>query len=122
MIFRSCYCFLGRSGCYGDTFSNLPENGLSKRIRSLFENAIATEHGVPLSVAVEDVLELPGVRRGSGEGKSALQDVPWAKGLYMDTVQLFPEHVQEFLDLMTEKELRQSSHGGGGHTAGGLRL
>ena len=28
------------------------------------------------------------------------------KGLYMDAVQLFPEHVQEFLDLMTEKELR----------------
>lgn len=43
----SCYCFLlGRSDCYGDTLSTLPENGLSNRIRSLFENAIATEHGV----------------------------------------------------------------------------
>lgn len=28
------------------------------------------------------------------------------QGLYMDAVQLFPERVQEFLDLMTEKELR----------------
>ncbi len=28
------------------------------------------------------------------------------QGLYMDAVQLFPEHLQEFVDLMTEKELR----------------
>lgn len=28
------------------------------------------------------------------------------QGLYMDAVQLFPDRVQEFLDLMTEKELR----------------
>lgn len=28
------------------------------------------------------------------------------QGLYMDGVQLFPEHLQEFADLMTEKELR----------------
>ncbi len=30
----------------------------------------------------------------------------YLQGLYMDAVQLFPERVQEFLDLMTEKELR----------------
>ncbi len=30
----------------------------------------------------------------------------YSQGLYMDAVQLFPERVQEFLDLMTEKELR----------------
>ncbi len=28
------------------------------------------------------------------------------QGLYMDGVQLFPERLQEFVDLMTEKELR----------------
>lgn len=28
------------------------------------------------------------------------------QGLYMDAVQLFPEHLQEYVDLMTEKELR----------------
>lgn len=28
------------------------------------------------------------------------------QGLYMDAVQLFPDHLQEFVDLMTEKELR----------------
>ena len=28
------------------------------------------------------------------------------QGLYMDAVQLFPGHLQEFVDLMTEKELR----------------
>lgn len=30
----------------------------------------------------------------------------YLQGLYMDAVQLFPERVQEFLDLMTEKQLR----------------
>uniref|UniRef100_A0A671LXQ9 NRDE-2, necessary for RNA interference, domain containing n=1 Tax=Sinocyclocheilus anshuiensis TaxID=1608454 RepID=A0A671LXQ9_9TELE len=48
----------------------------------------------------------PTIERGSGIFYKALQAVPWVKGLYMDTVQLFPERVQEFLDLMTEKELR----------------
>lgn len=28
------------------------------------------------------------------------------QGLYMDAVQLFPEHLQQFVDLMTEKDLR----------------
>ena len=28
------------------------------------------------------------------------------QGLYMDAVQLFPGHLQEFVDLMTERELR----------------
>lgn len=28
------------------------------------------------------------------------------QGLYMDAARLFPEHLQEFVDLMTEKELR----------------
>lgn len=30
----------------------------------------------------------------------------WNQGLYMDGVQLFPTHMQEFVDVMTEKELR----------------
>lgn len=36
----------------------------------------------------------------------ALQNIPWVKGLYMDAVQLFPDQLQEFVDLMTEKEIR----------------
>ncbi|CAB1335387.1 unnamed protein product [Coregonus sp. 'balchen'] len=99
-----------RSNCYGDTLSTLPENGLSNRIRSLFENAIATEHGVhcPLlwRMYMNFLVSEGKVEKGRGIFYKALQDVPWAKGLYMDAVQLFPEHVQEFLDLMTEKELR----------------
>ncbi|KAK6307413.1 hypothetical protein J4Q44_G00225610 [Coregonus suidteri] len=106
----------GRSGCYCDTFSTLPENGLSNRIRSLFEIAIATEHGVhcPLlwRMYMNFLVTEGKVEKRRGIFYKALQDVPWAKGLYMYAVQLFPEHVQEFLDLMTEKELRQSSHGG----------
>nr|XP_029531606.1 protein NRDE2 homolog isoform X2 [Oncorhynchus nerka] len=99
-----------RSDCCGDTVSSLPENGLSNRIRSLFENAIATEHGVhcPLlwRMYMNFLVSEGKVEKGRGIFYKALQDVPWAKGLYMDAVQLFPEHVQEFLDLMTEKELR----------------
>lgn len=30
----------------------------------------------------------------------------WDQGVYMDGVQLFPERIQEFVDVMTEKELR----------------
>lgn len=30
----------------------------------------------------------------------------YEQGLYMDAVQLFPEQLQEFVDLMAEKELR----------------
>lgn len=36
-IYRSC--------CHDDSLPILPENGLSNRIRGLFENAIATETG-----------------------------------------------------------------------------
>lgn len=46
------------------------------------------------------------VDKATGIFYRALQNIPWAKGLYMDAVQLFPEHLQEFIDLMTEKELR----------------
>ncbi|KAJ7991114.1 hypothetical protein DPEC_G00293900 [Dallia pectoralis] len=99
-----------RAGPYGDTRSTLPENGLGNRIRSLFENAIATEHGVhcPLlwRMYMNFLVSEGKVETGRGIFYKALQDIPWAKGLYMDAVQLFPDHVQEFLDLMTEKELR----------------
>uniref|UniRef100_A0A6Q2XAU2 NRDE-2, necessary for RNA interference, domain containing n=1 Tax=Esox lucius TaxID=8010 RepID=A0A6Q2XAU2_ESOLU len=99
-----------RAGSYGDTLSTLPENGLSNRIRCLFENAIATEHGVhcPLlwRMYMNFLVSEGKVETGRGIFYKALQDIPWAKGLYMDAAQLFPDHVQEFLDLMTEKELR----------------
>ncbi|KAL0969699.1 hypothetical protein UPYG_G00231080 [Umbra pygmaea] len=99
-----------RTGSYGDTLTALPENGLSNRIRTLFENAIATEHGVhcPLlwRMYMNFLASERKVEMGKGIFYKALQDIPWAKGLYMDAVQLFPGHVQEFLDLMTEKELR----------------
>lgn len=36
----------------------------------------------------------------------ALQNCPWAKALYMDAVEYFPDEMQEVVDLMTEKELR----------------
>ncbi|XP_030630214.1 protein NRDE2 homolog [Chanos chanos] len=99
-----------RSGLPGEVLPTLPENGLSNRIRSLFEVATATETGAhcPLlwRMYLNFMVSDGNAERGRGIFYKALQDVPWVKGLYMDAVQLFPEHIQEFLDLLTEKELR----------------
>ncbi|KAM8916495.1 nuclear exosome regulator NRDE2 [Spinachia spinachia] len=88
----------------------LPENGLSNRIRALFESAIATEMGChcPLlwRMYMYFLVSEGKVDKATGIFYKALQNIPWAKGLYMDAVKLFPEHLQEFVDLMTEKELR----------------
>uniref|UniRef100_A0A9J7XRD6 NRDE-2, necessary for RNA interference, domain containing n=1 Tax=Cyprinus carpio carpio TaxID=630221 RepID=A0A9J7XRD6_CYPCA len=99
-----------RSCLPGEALPTLPNNGLSNRIRCLFENATATEHGAHCPLLWRMYLNFMvcdgNAERGSGIFYKALQAVPWVKGLYMDAVQLFPERVQEFLDLMTEKELR----------------
>ncbi|XP_076025305.1 nuclear exosome regulator NRDE2 isoform X2 [Genypterus blacodes] len=99
-----------RSCCHGAALPVLPENGLSNRIRSLFESTIATETGAhcPLlwRMYMHFLVSDGHVDKARGIFYKALQHVPWDKGLYMDAVQLFPEHLQEFVDLMTEKELR----------------
>ncbi|KAM4542210.1 nuclear exosome regulator NRDE2 isoform 1-T1 [Odontesthes bonariensis] len=99
-----------RSFSCDKTLSILPENGLSNRIRGLFESAAATEMGAlcPLlwRMYIHFLLSERKVDKARGIFYKALQNIPWAKGLYMDAVQLFPEHLQEFVDLMTEKELR----------------
>ncbi|XP_070834915.1 nuclear exosome regulator NRDE2 [Chaetodon trifascialis] len=99
-----------RSCCHDTALPILPENGLSNRIRGLFESATATETGsrCPLlwRMYMHFLVSEGKVDKATGIFYKALQNVPWAKGLYMDGVQLFPEHLQEFVDLMTEKELR----------------
>ncbi|XP_029982132.1 protein NRDE2 homolog isoform X2 [Sphaeramia orbicularis] len=99
-----------RSCCHGSALPILPENGLSNRIRGLFESAIVTKIGAhcPLlwRVYMHFLVSDGKVDKATGIFYKALQNIPWAKGLYMDAVQLFPEHLQEFVDLMTEKELR----------------
>ncbi|XP_054652067.1 nuclear exosome regulator NRDE2 isoform X2 [Dunckerocampus dactyliophorus] len=90
--------------------SVLPENGLSNRIRGLFESAIVTEMGAhcPLlwRMYIHYLVSEGNMDKAKGLFYKALQNIPWVKGLYMDAVQLFPENLQEFIDLMTEKELR----------------
>ncbi|XP_040917321.1 nuclear exosome regulator NRDE2 [Toxotes jaculatrix] len=99
-----------RSCCHDSSLPILPENGLSNRIRGLFERAIATEMGAhcPLlwRMYMHFLVSEGKVDKATGIFYKALQNIPWAKGLYMDGVQLFPERLQEFADLMTEKELR----------------
>ncbi|XP_004559358.3 nuclear exosome regulator NRDE2 [Maylandia zebra] len=99
-----------RSCLHDDPLSILPENGLSNRIRGLFENAIATETGAhcPLlwRMYIYFLVCEGKVDKATGIFYKALQNIPWCKGLYMDAAQLFPDHLQEFVDLLTEKELR----------------
>ncbi|CAN9502574.1 unnamed protein product [Ophioblennius macclurei] len=99
-----------RSCSHDDPLSILPENGLSNRIRGLFESAAVTEMGAhcPLlwRMYIHFLVSEGKVHQAKGIFYKALQNIPWTKGLYMDAVQLFPEHLQEFVDLMTEKELR----------------
>nr|XP_023684514.1 protein NRDE2 homolog [Paramormyrops kingsleyae] len=99
-----------KSDLYGDVQATLPESGLKHRIRALFESAAASEHGArcPLlwKMYLHFLVSEREMERGRGIFYKALQYVPWVKSLYMDAVLLFPDNVQEFLDLMQEKELR----------------
>uniref|UniRef100_A0A3B3I8A8 NRDE-2, necessary for RNA interference, domain containing n=1 Tax=Oryzias latipes TaxID=8090 RepID=A0A3B3I8A8_ORYLA len=81
-----------RSCHYNEALPILPENGLGNRIRGLFETATKTEDGAHCPLLWRMYIHFL-VR-------------PIMPGLYMDAVQLFPEHLQEFIDLMMEKELR----------------
>uniref|UniRef100_A0A3Q3RCK6 NRDE-2, necessary for RNA interference, domain containing n=1 Tax=Monopterus albus TaxID=43700 RepID=A0A3Q3RCK6_MONAL len=96
--------------CHDAALPILPECGLGNRIRGLFESAIATEMGAhcPLlwRMYMHFLVSEGKVDKATGIFYRALQNIPWTKSLYMDAVQLFPDRLQEFVDLMTEKELR----------------
>ncbi|KAG9268986.1 hypothetical protein AMEX_G18027 [Astyanax mexicanus] len=99
-----------RLGLPADALPVIPETGLSNRIRSLFEVAVATEEGAHCPLLWRMYMNFMvcngDTERGRGIFYKALQNVPWAKCVYMDAVRLFPDRVQEFLDLLVEKELR----------------
>ncbi|XP_074091616.1 nuclear exosome regulator NRDE2 isoform X2 [Macrotis lagotis] len=94
----------------GEIHSTIPETGLSNRIKALFENAIQSDNGsnCPLlwRMYLNFLVSLGNKERSKGVFYRALQHCPWAKVLYMDAVDYFPDQIQEILDLMTEKELR----------------
>ncbi|XP_016061178.1 PREDICTED: protein NRDE2 homolog isoform X2 [Miniopterus natalensis] len=93
-----------------EVYATIPETGLTHRIRALFENAIRSDHGsqCPLlwRLYLNFLVSLGNKDRSKGVFYKALQNCPWAKVLYMDAVEYFPDEMQEILDLMTEKELR----------------
>ncbi|XP_054423132.1 nuclear exosome regulator NRDE2 [Pteronotus mesoamericanus] len=93
-----------------EVHATIPETGLTHRIRALFENAIRSNHGsqCPLlwRMYLNFLVSLGNKERSKGVFYKALQNCPWAKVLYMDAVEHFPDEMQEILDLMTEKELR----------------
>ncbi|XP_005285443.3 nuclear exosome regulator NRDE2 isoform X1 [Chrysemys picta bellii] len=94
----------------GEIHSTIPETGLTNRIKALFEHAIQSENGAhcPLlwRMYLNFLFSLGNKERSKGLFYKALQNCPWAKVLYMDAIEYFPDQLQETLDLMTEKELR----------------
>ncbi|XP_047397664.1 nuclear exosome regulator NRDE2 isoform X1 [Sciurus carolinensis] len=90
--------------------ATIPETGLTHRIRALFENAVRSDNGsqCPLlwRMYLNFLVSLGNKERSKGVFYKALQNCPWAKVLYLDAVEYFPDELQEVLDLMTEKELR----------------
>ncbi|KAG8126412.1 hypothetical protein E2320_021629 [Naja naja] len=94
----------------GDVYATIPEIGLAHRIKALFEHAIQTENGAhcPLlwRLYICFMVSLGDKAKSKGIFYRALQNCPWAKVLYMDAIEYFPDELQEILDLMAEKELR----------------
>ncbi|XP_014725360.1 PREDICTED: protein NRDE2 homolog [Sturnus vulgaris] len=94
----------------GEIHSTIPETGLTNRIVALFEHAVQSENGAhcPLlwRMYLNFMASLGKKEKSKGLFYKALQNCPWAKVLYMDAVEYFPDDLQETLDLMTEKELR----------------
>ncbi|KAM6360125.1 nuclear exosome regulator NRDE2 isoform 6-T9 [Alca torda] len=94
----------------GEIHSTIPETGLTNRIIALFEHATQSENGThcPLlwRMYLNFLASLGKTEKSKGLFYKALQNCPWAKVLYMDAVEYFPDQLQETLDLMTEKELR----------------
>ncbi|KAJ8792142.1 hypothetical protein J1605_019993 [Eschrichtius robustus] len=93
-----------------EVHATIPETGLTHRIRALFENAMRSDYGsqCPLlwRMYLNFLVSLGNKERSKGVFYKALQNCPWAKVLYLDAVEYFPDEMQEILDLMTEKELR----------------
>lgn len=93
-----------------EVHATIPETGLTHRIKALFENAMRSDSGsqCPLlwRMYLNFLVSLGNKERSKGVFYKALQNCPWAKVLYMDAVEYFPDEMQEILDLMTEKELR----------------
>ncbi|KAM6274791.1 nuclear exosome regulator NRDE2 isoform 2-T3 [Porphyrio hochstetteri] len=94
----------------GEIHSTIPETGLTNRIVALFEHAVQSENGAHCPLLWRMYLNFLASQGKKEKSKGlfykALQNCPWAKVLYMDAVEHFPDQLQETLDLMTEKELR----------------
>ncbi|XP_029453641.1 protein NRDE2 homolog isoform X2 [Rhinatrema bivittatum] len=94
----------------GAIHATIPETGLTNRIKALFEHAVRSQQGAHCPLLWRMYLHFM-VSSGEKEGGKglfykALQSCPWAKVLYMDAIDYFPDQLQEILDLMVEKELR----------------
>ncbi|XP_022104815.1 protein NRDE2 homolog [Acanthaster planci] len=89
---------------------SLPETGISNRIRALFDRASesrSSRHCVLLwRMYMQFEVQQGNLKRAESIFYNALQHCPWAKVLYMDAVRYFPSKLQDYQDLLMEKELR----------------
>uniref|UniRef100_A0A8C4R166 NRDE-2, necessary for RNA interference, domain containing n=1 Tax=Eptatretus burgeri TaxID=7764 RepID=A0A8C4R166_EPTBU len=87
-----------------------PETGLQHRIQALFERALERPSASACPLLWRFYLYFAAIHwkseKAIGVFYRAVQACPWVKVLYLDAVRLFPERLQEMVDLLTEKELR----------------
>jgi hypothetical protein len=88
----------------------LPVTGFVHRIRSLFDKAADLPH-VQHCLLLWRLFMLFEVEQGRLDRAKAvfyrgIQQCPWAKVLYIDAVEHFPNDIEEIMSVMEEKELR----------------
>jgi len=85
-------------------------SGLDNRLRAVLERCVMSSpvsHCVLLwRIYLRFEFDIRGARRAKTLFYRALQQCGWAKSIYMDGVAMFPDSLQEIVDLMVEKELR----------------
>lgn len=94
-----------------ESFSSLRvETGIVHRLRALFEKIVNHPNHRHCVLTWRLYLKFEAMQFNPKNAKAvfyrALQQCPWAKVLYLDAVQHFPEDIQEINDIVTEKEIR----------------
>ncbi|XP_035689818.1 nuclear exosome regulator NRDE2-like [Branchiostoma floridae] len=94
----------------GSLLAHIPQTGVTHRIRSLLERGCTSPAARGCVLMWRWFMAFEMQQGNPAQAKAvfyrALQNCPWAKLLYMDAVQWFPNDLQDVLDIMVEKEIR----------------
>ncbi|XP_066279089.1 nuclear exosome regulator NRDE2-like [Branchiostoma lanceolatum] len=90
--------------------SSVVVTGVSHRVRSLLERGCSSPVAQGCVLMWRWFMAFEIQQGNPAQAKAvfyrALQNCPWAKLLYMDALQWFPDDLQDVLDIMVEKEIR----------------